>query len=131
MNKKRIITSFLIASIIGVISFVSIFCGRRLFNYTGLTDAFFISGAIVVGIAGLIFTIRTGSFDVLNYGVYRLFESFKKGNEKKWDTALDYKNEQNIKREKNKIIYWPYFAVSGVFFILAIIFLVLFYLNIR
>ena len=82
MNKKRIITSFLIASIIGVISFVSIFCGRRLFNYTGLTDAFFISGAIVVGIAGLIFTIRTGSFDVLNYGVYRLFESFKKGNEK-------------------------------------------------
>ena len=102
MNKKRIITSFLIASIIGVISFVSIFCGRRLFNYTGLTDAFFISGAIVVGIAGLIFTIRTGSFDVLNYGVYRLFESFKKGNEKRWDTALAYKNEQNAKREKNK-----------------------------
>lgn len=130
MNKKKILTSFVIAFLIGVISFLSVFFGRGLFNYAGLSDAFFISGAIIAAVAGLIWSIRSGSFDVLNYGVYRLFESFKKGNTKRWDTALDYKNEQNSKREKNKIIYWPYLAVAGLAIVFAIIFLALFCSNI-
>lgn len=105
--------------------FCLVFFLRPPYTLKGASDACFIAGALGFAGIGMTFAIRSGSFDVLNYGVYRLFESFRLDNKKRWDTAGDYKLAMDAKRHKNKALYWPALIVSGVYLTIAFVLTIL------
>lgn len=119
--KKKVLRNFLITFLLSAGLFCLVFFLRRPYSLRSGSDALFIASAVGLGYVGMIFVVRSGSFDVLNYGVYRLFESFRLDRTKKWDTAGDYKLDRQKKRQKNKAVYWPCLAVSGTFFLAALI----------
>ncbi len=130
-RRKKTIISFLVSLLISGLVFVIVFFARRNYLISGYCDAFFVSGVVTLVIPAFVFLIRTGSFDVLNYGMYRFFESFKKDKEKRWDSALDYKNYFGEKREKNKPVVYPYFVIGFTLLLVSIILLSIFYSSIN
>lgn len=125
---KKIILGFSLTFCLCLLCFCLIFFLRPPYTFRGASDAFFISAAVGYGVCGMIFAVRSGSFDVLNYGVYRLFESFRLDRKKRWDNAGDYQLEKKKKRQLSKAVYWPSLAVASLFLLLALVFLLLFYL---
>ena len=110
--KRKALRNFLIAFWLSAALFCLVFFLRAPYSVRSGSDALFIASAAGLGYVGMIFVVRSGSFDVLNYGVYRLFESFRLDRTKRWDSA---------KRQKNKPVYWPCLAVSGAFFLAALV----------
>ena len=100
---------------------------RFLISSASLVRPAWISAAVGFGVLGMIFVERSGTFDVVNYGFYRLFESFRLDRKKKWDNAGDYKEEKQKKRHASKAAYWPCLAVSGFFLTMAILFTILYF----
>jgi len=91
--------------------------------YERLSNAFLISGGIVVGLISLIWIGRMGTFDLLSYG----FSTFINGLsprkfEKKYKDFYDYKEQKEEKRKFNYIRYWPYLSFGGTLLALAIVF---------
>ncbi len=125
-RKKALITG--VASLLlCAVSFSLIFFLRPPYGWRGASDASFMAAAIGLAFCGMSFVVRSGTFDVLNYGVYRLFESFRLDRKKKWDNAGDYKEDRQKKRQLSKAVYWPSLASAGLFLALAIAFLIVFY----
>lgn len=125
-RKRQTLIQFLVWGLGCTGLFCLVFFLRQPYGLKGASDACFIAGATGLGLTGMSFAIRSGSFDVLNYGVYRLFESFRLDNKKRWDTAGDYKLDMDAKRHKNKKVYWPALTVSGVYLTIALILTILF-----
>lgn len=128
---KKIIISFVVSILVSFVVFVSVFFARGNYLISGYCDAFFVSGVASLVIPLFIMLIRTGSFDVLNYGMYRFFESFRKDKTKRWDSALDYKNDLGEKRIKNKPVIFPYFVIASILLVVSIILLSIFYSTIN
>lgn len=123
---KRLLVSFIIASVGCVGVFLLVFLLRRKFDFGGLSDAFFVSCAPALLLPLFLLAIRAGTFDVLNYGMYRLVESFRRVEIKRYDSAYDYKVARDEVRRRRPALYWPYFVVGGAFLIAAIVFFILY-----
>ena len=119
--KKKTLLQFLFWGIGCSFVFCLVFFLRKPYTLKSGSDACFITGALGLAGIGMTFVVRSGSFDVLNYGVYRLFESFRLDRKKRWDTAGDYKLDMDSKRHKNKALYWPAIIVSGVYLTIALV----------
>ncbi|MBO5528080.1 MAG: DUF3899 domain-containing protein [Bacilli bacterium] len=113
---------------IALTAFLSVLFLRQDFKTRGFCDAFFVSSVIPLGYILMRFAIRAGTFDILNYGMYRLIESFRKGNMKRYQTAYDYKQARDEDRAKNKLCYWPY-VIVGVSLLIAGLICYLLYVN--
>jgi hypothetical protein len=119
MKPKSIVEgliSWIVALVLPVVMFFIIFyCfGNR--GLQGWIDSLFIPGIVVLLINGQLFIHRMGTFDVLFYGFYRLFESWRNPVDKKYDNAGDYHLAMDAKRQKNKPYYLPFIVVSGLAF---------------
>ncbi|MCR4562698.1 MAG: DUF3899 domain-containing protein [Bacilli bacterium] len=90
-------------------------------NLSTLSNAFLIPGAALVGIGGLMLIWRTGVFDVFAYSFYRLGESFKAGNQKRYDTAYDFQQAKKEKRKKKPMYVWPVLIVGAVCLLVCVI----------
>ena len=119
--KRKALRNFLIAFWLSAALFCLVFFLRATYSVRSGREALFLDSQEGGGYGGMIFVVRSGSFDVLNYGVYRLFESFRLDRTKRWDSAGDYKLDRQSKRQKNKPVYWPCLAVSGAFFLAALV----------
>ena len=124
---KKVLIGFISMFLAGCALFCLIFFLRQPYTIRSASDAFFISSASCFALTGMAFVIRSGTFDVLNYGMYRLVESFRLDRKKRWDNAGDYKIDRAKKRQLSKAIYWPRLAASGFFLLMAILFLALYY----
>lgn len=124
---KKVI-KYLIPVALGVAVVLMILTSKGAFVKTGkglisdLCDAFFVSGAILTGVGALIFVTNGGAFDMLAFGVRKLFDLFKKDLTKvKYRTFYDYRQAQ---KEKNRsfihllLIGVAFLLVSIVFFII-------------
>ena len=93
--------SRLVGWIFAVVLSAGIFCLvfflEKKWSLTGYADALFLASAPMILIPVLVYIGRTGVFDTMRYSFLRLFESFKPGNEKQFDTAYDY-HEQRLLR---------------------------------
>lgn len=125
--RRKILVSFAVSFVLSLTAFCLLFFLRTPYSLRLAADSFFISAAVGFGVLGMIFVERSGTFDVVNYGFYRLFESFRLDRKKKWDNAGDYKEEKQKKRHASKAAYWPCLAVSGFFLTMAILFTILYF----
>lgn len=99
------VLKYLIPILICAIIVVVILAARGSFVKSGkglivdLCDAFSASGAILTGIGVLVFATNGGAFDMLAFGVIKLFDLFKKDLTKvKYRTFYDYRQAQNEKK---------------------------------
>lgn len=85
------------------------------------SDGFCLGGGLVLAFIGLAWIGRQGTFDVVRFGFYRLVESFKRGDEKRYETAYDYTQAKKEKRDKEKPFFIPYLIVGGLFLTVGIV----------
>ena len=114
-----------VALSIAVTAFCLVFFLRKLYTFTGYCDAFFISSIITLCCSGFAFVHRSGTFDVLHYGMSRLLAQWTHKDEKKYANAGDYHEVMKEKRQSNPFPYLPYLILGSVLLVIAIVFLIL------
>ena len=94
-----------------------------------LCDGFFVSGALLLCYAGLIFSSQQGTFDIFAYGISHLFKVRWPGfstlsEEHEKETFADYRQRMDVKRK------YPFgtLIAAGFFAVIAVILLVVYYL---
>ena len=88
-----------------------------------LCNAFFVPGMCTLGLGVLIWSTNGGTFDMIVFGVIKLFDLFKKDLTKvKYKTFYDYRKAQQEKQRS----FSAYIVVGAVFIAVSILFLVLY-----
>ncbi len=86
-----------------------------------LCDAFFVPGILMFGFGVLVFATNGGTFDMLAYGIRKLFDLFKRDLTKvKYRTFYDYRAAQREKKRSflNLIIVGLGFIIVSVVFLI-------------
>lgn len=122
--KKYLIHSS-VALGISITAFCLVFFLRKIYTFTGYSDAFFVSGAIVLACSGFAFVHRSGTFDTLHFAMGRLVAQWTHSTKKTFKNAGDYHEFSMEKRKRNAFSYVPYLIVGSILIILAIIFMIL------
>ncbi len=92
-----------------------------------LSDGFFISSVLFIGVGSLMWISNTGFFDILSFGVKSLFIIFNPAKkDEDFPKYYDYKCEQDAKR-KGKPINHTVLIVGLISLALSLLFLVLHY----
>ena len=86
------------------------------FHLIGFLDGLFITGFTLITVAGLIWVIRNGGFDMFGYSGYYVFNH----KSKKYSSYLDYQEKKNEERQKEQADY-SLLVVGIVFFCLSIV----------
>lgn len=126
---RRILIESIVTLLLCTGVFLLVLLLRKKFDIVGVCDAFFVASAPALLLPLFVYIARAGTFDVLRYSFYRLVESFRPGEGKRYDTAYDYKLAKQERREKKPVIYWPFFAVGGLFLLVAIILFIVYKCN--
>ncbi len=118
--------------IVSVISLAIVFCVllmQNAFTHSGdlllkdLCNAFFVPGVLVLGLGLLVWSTNGGTFDMLAFGVIKLFDLFKKDLTKvKYRTFYDYRKAQQEKERS----FSTYVVVGAVLIVISIVFLILY-----
>lgn len=94
--------------------------------YKDLCDALFIPGVTIVCFGLLVFASNGGVFNMLKFGMIKLFDLFKRDLTKvKYRTYYDYSEAQ---KDKNKG-FWYLLVVGAVFIVASVVFLVVYNAN--
>jgi hypothetical protein len=109
---------------IGVASglFTVILISRGIYNAFGLSDALFVSGAVVLGISALRVIYRTGVYDVSGYGFNNFMQSFRRDPKRSYQNIYDYKDQKMAKRRDKPFYALPYVVIGLLFLSLAYVF---------
>jgi hypothetical protein len=127
---KKIIR-YLITLGIGLAIILIIILSKRIFGmndpkmvYKALTDAFFTAGVLIFGFGLLIVASNGGTFEMLTYGVQKMFDLFRRDlTNVKHKTFYDY----HLAKQDSKLQFFYLIAV-GLFYIgLSFLFLWLYY----
>jgi len=124
-SKAEAIVSWILAFVIPAALFFGIFYGLGDGTLRWWINSLFISGFSVLLVLGQVFIHRTGTFDILIFGFYRLFESWRNPVEKKYDTASDYHSAMDAKRQKNKPYFLPFVVISTPLLIASLVLLLI------
>lgn len=121
----KYIIPFLLCAIVAVLILVArgafVKSGDALM--TDLCDAFFVPGVIMAMFGLLVFATNGGVFDMLSFGVIKLFDLFKKDLTKvKYRTFYDYREAQREKRRS----FLHFIIVGGVFVVAAVVFFIVY-----
>lgn len=128
-NITKKILQYTITFVICAIVTILILVGRDSFYKSGqdlymdLCDAFAVPGIIMLCFGALVFATAGGTFDMIAFGVVKLFQLFKRDLTKvKYRTFYDYRKAQQEKTRS-----YAYFLIIGIVFTLvALIFLLLY-----
>ncbi len=130
---KKSAVGFVIASVIGLAIAAAVLISRLSGGETMtlavircLSDAFTVSGLVLLFSAGLIAISDAGAFRGLGYSAHYLFDRLVPGRaSRRPETYADYVQRKN---EKESAGIWIYPLIpGGVLFVLAIIFLILYH----
>ena len=91
--------------------------------YKILSDAFFIPGFLIFAFGLLVFTANEGAFDMLKYGISKIFNAMKRDiDDVKYKTYYDY-----VKGTHEKKAAFSHYLIVGLLEIfISLIFLMLF-----
>ena len=89
-----------------------------------LSDAFFVPGIVMLCFGVLVFATNGGTFDMLAFGVIKMFDLFKKDLTKvKYRTFYDYRKAQNEKKRS----FLHLIIIGAGFLIVGVVFLIVYY----
>ena len=124
------VLKYLIPSLICAAVVFTILGTRGAFVKTGkglmkdLCDAFTVPGVIMTGFGALVFATNGGTFDMLAYGIRKLFDLFKRDLTKvKYRTFYDYRQAQQEKKRS----FFHFLIVGAAFLLVGIAFLIAYY----
>ena len=103
---------------------------RQDFSFKGWSDAFFVTGAILLGFGLLAFIAGKGVFDMMGYGLYRVIGAFKFKGELRYQNAMSFKEKRLENRCKSPFFFQIYMIFGSILIIVASIFAILF-LNVK
>ena len=122
-------SQYLIIAGINILMVLGVMLIQEGFTQTGqellkvLCSAFFVPGVCTLGLGVLIWSTNGGTFDMLAFGVIKLFDLFKKDLTKvKYKTFYDYRKAQQEKQRS----FSAYIIVGAVFIAVSILFNVLY-----
>jgi len=129
-NRKGLIIRYIVASSICAILTVIIMLSLKVWAcetekevYRILVNSFFVPGVVMFGFGLLVMATNEGTFDMLKYGVYRMFSFLKRDvNNIKYVTFYDYKVAQRDKRSP-----FLYLVIVGLAFVAISLILLIFY----
>ena len=124
-SKVEAIVTWIVAIVLPAALFFGLFFGLGDGSLRWWINSLFITGMSVLLLLAQVFVHRTGTFDILVFGFYRLFESWKNPVEKKYDNASDYHLAMDEKRQKNKPYFLPFLVVSAPLLITSLVLLFL------
>ncbi len=124
------VLKYLIPILICALVTVLILVGRDAFVKSGqdlmkdLSDAFFVPGIVMLCFGVLVFATNGGTFDMLAFGVIKMFDLFKKDLTKvKYRTFYDYRKAQNEKKRS----FLHLIIIGAGFLIVGVVFLIVYY----
>ena len=120
-SKKRVITTWIIASTISLAMVISIFFTRPIYNWAALSDATFIPSALLLGISALVWISRSGTFDTAAYSFVAIGARFKPREVRRYKDAYDYKVQADERRAKSGGYILPFLSWGGLLLIIAVI----------
>ncbi|MBQ7324760.1 MAG: DUF3899 domain-containing protein [Clostridia bacterium] len=131
MNEKSKLWSYGVYTAVALIVSVTSACIWKLFSQTELlqvirilADAFFLPGALFLGISLIGWIGSKGTFDIFGYSMRSLFSMFKRESYyKRQETFFDYRQSKD---ETRKPFNLPMLVVGLVFLTLGLIFTVVF-----
>ena len=91
--------------------------------YKDMCSAFSIPGLLMALFGGLVFCANEGAFDMLSFGIIKLFDLFKKPSEVKYRTYYDYKQSKTGKKRPVATLL----VVGVAFIVISIPFWILYY----
>ena len=91
------------------------------YSLWGFSNATFIPGATVLGMALLRFVVQAGMFDLVAYSFNRVRHGTKRNELTEYPTAGDYLENRKVQRLKKDRYYIPDLVVSGVLIITSLI----------
>ena len=103
------------------------FGGDAALNCRWLSDGFFVSAVIFIGMGGLFWISATGFFDIFSYGfksLFVLFSPLKKARE--FPHYYEYKCEKDAKREGKPVTY-SVLLTGVVLLVISLVCLALYY----
>lgn len=122
---------FLIVLAVGLLVSFLIILSKEVFSFTSpvdvykaLTDAFFVSGALITCYGLLVVASNGGTFDMITYGIRRFFDVFRRDvMNTKYKTFYEYR-----KAKQEKHARYGYFVFAGLFLLgISFLFLALYY----
>jgi hypothetical protein len=119
-SKTEAIVCWVLAVVLPVAGFLGLFFGLGDRTIQWWINSLCIPAVVILLVCAQLWIHRTGVFDVLFFGFYRLFESWRTPDVKKYDLASDYHVAMDEKRQKNKPYYLPFIVISGLFLIVTI-----------
>ena len=92
-----------------------------------LCDGFFVAGALVMGMSGLMFAGNEGVFDIFGFGISHLFTTRWPGlstmpDDHRKEKYVDYKE----RKRKNPSKPLPVLLAGAIYMVLAVIFLIIY-----
>jgi len=128
---KGKIIRYLVVSSICLVATLIILLSKDVFHQTEpktiyhiLTDAFFVPGVVMTAFGLLVFATNEGTFDMLAYGVRRIFVLLKRNpQDSKYKTFYDYREAQR----ENKHQFGYMIIVGLLYTLISFIFLILYY----
>jgi hypothetical protein len=118
---KQTLISFLVALGLGLLAFGLLFFLTHTYTLKSWSDSLFLGGAVVLAAPLFLLSVRSGAFDVFSYSFYRLGQSFRGDGESRFATAYDYQQFKKGERFKHPRVLWPFFLVSGLLLLSALI----------
>lgn len=125
----RKVLKYLIPFLMCAIVVILILVSRDAFAKSGrllmmdLCDAFFVPGVIMTCFGLLVFATNGGTFDMLAFGVRKLFDLFKRDLTKvKYRTFYDYREAQKEKKRS----FLNFLIVGLLFVIISVVFLIVY-----
>ena len=132
---KKKVLKYAISAAVGIAFVWFILLMRNIFETTEkkdvfrtLCDAFAVPGVMFMLFGALLIFAREGAFDGIGYGLRRAAEMLIPTRRGEYEKYADYKAKKDEKHKRDKQSGVAFmFVVGGVFFIVALIFLALYY----
>lgn len=128
---KKILLEYLITFLIGGAAALAILLSRGTFDesdkaelYKDLCDAFTVPGVLLILFAALAFVSNGGAFDGLKFALKCMVNVFRSDARRSRETYAEYRER---KHEKQLSGYSFLFFVGLFFFVVALVFLALYY----
>lgn len=126
---KNVLIRWITVLVIGLIIFLAMLLLKGDYNLYGYMNAFFLPGAILIGVGGLSWIGQTGQYDIFAYGFISVFHRAFKYKEPMRDKDLaEYKERKQQERiyKGGFINFLPYFGIGAIFLIVSIILFIIF-----
>lgn len=120
-NFQRTLFAWISSVLVNGLLFTLFLLIKADYSLWGLSDAFFFSGAVALGLNLLGLISRAGTFDMISYTFVKLIDSFRKNKTASHDSAYEYSEAKKARRKEKRTDWLPGVLVPLLMLVVAVI----------